>query len=59
MPDARSVLIESAVHGTCYWQPGKFTSAVMDFLFPSSFMETPLLEGSANPHSHAACCLSR
>ncbi|MCH8065218.1 MAG: alpha/beta fold hydrolase [Chloroflexi bacterium] len=32
MPDARFVLIKDAAHITSYWQPAKFTSAVLDFL---------------------------
>ena len=29
---ARFVLINGSFHGTCLWQPDKFTSAVLDFL---------------------------
>ncbi len=32
MPEARFVLIKDSIHGTCLWQPEKFTSAVLDFL---------------------------
>ena len=32
MPGARFVLINGSYHGTCLWQPEKFTSAVLDFL---------------------------
>ena len=32
MPDARFVMIKGSLHGTCMWQPEKFTSAVLDFL---------------------------
>jgi pimeloyl-ACP methyl ester carboxylesterase len=32
IPGARFVLIKDAFHGTCLWQPEKFTSAVLDFL---------------------------
>ena len=32
MPAARFVLIQGSMHGTCLWQPEKFTGAVLDFL---------------------------
>lgn len=32
IPDARFVLIRDSFHGTCVWQPKKFSSAVLDFL---------------------------
>jgi len=32
MPDSRFVLIENSIHGSCVWQPERFTSAVLDFL---------------------------
>ncbi|OGO49818.1 MAG: hypothetical protein A2148_07530 [Chloroflexi bacterium RBG_16_68_14] len=32
MPGARFVLIRGSSHGTCMWQPEKFTGAVLDFL---------------------------
>jgi len=32
MPGARFVVINGSFHGTCLWQPDKFTSAVLDFL---------------------------
>ena len=32
LPDSRFVLIKGSFHGTCLWQPEKFTSAVLDFL---------------------------
>ena len=32
LPDARFVLIKDSTHGTCLWQPEKFTSATLDFL---------------------------
>ncbi len=32
LPGARFVLIKDSGHGTCLWQPEKFTSAVLDFL---------------------------
>ena len=32
MPGARFVVINGSFHGTCLWQPEKFTSAVLDFL---------------------------
>jgi len=32
MPGARFVLIKGSGHGTCLWQPEKFTAAVLDFL---------------------------
>jgi len=32
MPGARFVLINGSWHGTCLWQPEKFTNAVLEFL---------------------------
>ena len=32
MPNARFTLIQGSGHGTCLWQPEKFTAAVLDFL---------------------------
>ena len=32
LPDSRFVLIKGSFHGTCLWQPEKFTSAVLEFL---------------------------
>jgi len=32
MPGARFVLIKDSFHGTCLWQPERFTAAVLDFL---------------------------
>lgn len=32
LPEARFVLITDSLHGTCLWQPEKFTAAVLDFL---------------------------
>ncbi len=32
LPDARLVLIKDSGHGTCLWQPERFTGAVLDFL---------------------------
>lgn len=29
---ARFVIIRNSIHGTCFWQPEKFTNAVLDFL---------------------------
>jgi 3-oxoadipate enol-lactonase len=32
LPGARFVLVRGSPHGTCVWQPEKFTAAVLDFL---------------------------
>lgn len=32
LPGARYVVIKNAAHGTCLWQPERFSSAVLDFL---------------------------
>lgn len=32
LPHARFVMIRDAYHGTCLWQPERFTAAVLDFL---------------------------
>ena len=32
LPDSRFVMIAGSAHGTCLWQPEKFTAALLDFL---------------------------